>query len=182
MGPHGFPASVRPSLFLGIERHPLRTDLLNFGMLLGMSDTSHLAEMARQVRAETLRILALADSAWLTWSPPGTSNHMLWHAGHALWVADVLCIEPITSRSELPIGWSEKFGSDCRPVNQTRDWPTRDDILRLLAAQLDRVLELLANLPPAGPGSLAADIIHGWHDEAKHQGEMFLLLKMCRAK
>ena len=43
-----------------------------------------LAEMARQVRGDTLRLLAAAPEASLLFAPPGTSNHILWHAGHAL--------------------------------------------------------------------------------------------------
>jgi hypothetical protein len=156
-----------------------------------MLAASHLAEMARQVRGDTLRLLAAAREEWLTWSPPGTSNHILWHAGHALWLGDVLCIERATGRSELPAGWAEKFGMDCRPVRQTRDWPTRAELHRRLAEQLLRMQQVLAELPPerlvveephdGGRRGLASAVIHGLHDEAKHQGEMYLLLKMCQA-
>ena len=157
-----------------------------------MTDASHLIELARQVRGDTLRLLEAAREPWLTWAPEGTSNHILWHAGHALWLGDVLCIEPATGRSELPTGWAEKFGMDCVPVSQTRDWPARTEIARLLSAQLARIEQMLSALPadklnvdqPKGSGrrSLAASIIHGLHDEAKHQGEMYLLLKMCHAR
>ena len=150
----------------------------------------HLAELARQIRGETLRLLAAAEPRWLTWAPPGTSNHILWHAGHALWVVDALCIEEITGRSELPPGWAESFGADCRPVRQTRQWPPRDEVHGLLVRQLTRFVQLITDLPSqrllmdgpmSGQRSLVSEIIHGWHDEAKHQGEMFLLSKMCRA-
>jgi hypothetical protein len=30
--------------------------------------------------------------------------------------------------------------------------------------------------------NLVSSIVHGLHDEAKHQGEMFLLLKLLRAR
>jgi hypothetical protein len=33
-----------------------------------------------------------------------------------------------------------------------------------------------------GHRSLLSTIVHGLHDEAKHQGEMYLLLKLCRAR
>ena len=46
-----------------------------------MSDSSQLQELACEVRGDTVRILAAAKESWLTWSPPRTSNHMLWHAG-----------------------------------------------------------------------------------------------------
>jgi hypothetical protein len=78
---------------------------------------------------------------------------------------------------------------DCRPVKDTTDWPSRDQLLQLLAAQLDRILvacsaaddQRLAQIVNAKGDTLASRMIHGLHDEAKHQGEMYLLIKMCRA-
>jgi hypothetical protein len=152
-----------------------------------------IVELARQVRAETLRLLAAAPEAWLTWALDGTSNHLLWHAAHALWLQDVLFVELVTGRSELPEGWAESFGMDCRPValtNQLGLWPRREDVARRLAEQLSRILALIDELPAerlsSGAGaanrrSLLASLIHAWHDEAKHQGEMYLLLKLRRA-
>ena len=160
-----------------------------------MPAPDHLAELARQVRGDTLRLLERTPEDWLTFAPAGTSNHILWHCGHALWLQDVLFIEPATGRSELPTGWDETFGMDGRPVKETnarRLWPARLEIERLLTAQLSRVLDLLASLPAAklaadaprlegyGSRNLQSCFIHAWHDEAKHQGEMYLLFKLRR--
>ncbi len=158
------------------------------------SGGAHLAELAKQIRGDTLRLLAAAPDSWLTWAPAGTSNHILWHAGHGVWLQDALFIEPATGKSELPAGWAEMFGMDCRPVqvnNEMNAWPSPAELERLLREQLHRVLELLAALPPArlaadaSPGggrrNLVSSAIHGWHDEAKHQGEMYLLLKLRKA-
>lgn len=155
-------------------------------------EAGSLVELARQVRGETLRLLAAAPEEWLTWAPEGTSNHILWHAGHALWVQDVLFIELVTGRTELPTGWAETFGADCRPVslsNQLQAWPARAEIAQRLSEQLPRLIGLLKSLasdqlasPHASGGeSLVSSLVHGWHDEAKHQGEMQLLLKLQRA-
>jgi hypothetical protein len=38
------------------------------------------AELARQVRQSTLQLLQVPDPARLTWTPPRTTNHMLWYA------------------------------------------------------------------------------------------------------
>jgi hypothetical protein len=150
-----------------------------------------LIELVRQVRTDTLRLLAAADERWLTWAPEGTSNHILWHAGHALWLLDVLGVALLTGKSELPVGWDETFGMNCRPVAETKAWPSRHTIDRHLREQGQRLIALLADLPPArleipaasdGSRTLAGRILHGLHDEAKHQGEMYLLLKMCRAR
>ncbi len=146
-------------------------------------------ELARQVRRGTLERLEAAPANCLTWAPLGTSNHILWHAGHGLWLQGVICLEPLTGRSELPPGWSETFGMNCRPVKQTSTWPLREELKELLSAQLDRIIEAIANAPEAGLAeivnprgdTLAGRIIHGLHDEARHQGEMYLLLKLCQA-
>jgi hypothetical protein len=151
-----------------------------------------LRELAQQVRASTLQLLHVPDPAWLTWSPPGTSNHILWHAGHALWLQDVLCIQPVTGRSGLPHGWADSFGQQCRPLSTTTDWPDDSQVHQLLEAQLRRILNLLAEhadtiaanarkQPPGGGWPLVAGMVHAWHDEARHQGEMYLLHKLCRA-
>jgi hypothetical protein len=137
-------------------------------------------------------MLTAAEPAMLTWTPPGTSNHMLWHAGHALWVGDVLTVEPITGRSELPPGWEAQFGQNSQPAASST-WPDASHVARLLEMQLDRVLaifevdapsiaERAADKPPNSGWPLLAGIIHGWHDEAKHQGEMHLLSKLFRRR
>jgi hypothetical protein len=151
---------------------------------------SDLAILAYQVRDCTLKLFDAAESAALTWTPPGTSNHILWHAGHVVWVADVLSIEPITGDSELPPGWAAKFGQDSQPAT-VRDWPERTEVRSRLQMQLKRVLHLLQEhremisnadqTPLEGGWPLLQGIIHGWHDEARHQGEIYLLQKLRRA-
>jgi hypothetical protein len=156
-----------------------------------MSIGATLQELASQVRRDTLQILDAAEPNWLTYAPPGTSNHILWHAGHALWLQDVLCVRLLIGRGELPAGWAERFGANCQPLNQTVDWPTRTELEELLRGQLRRVIELLAGtsdeqlVRPAGPdrgtATISDRILHGLHDEAKHSGEMYLILKLYRA-
>jgi hypothetical protein len=152
---------------------------------------SLLAALAREVRRDTLQLLQAARPAELTWAPPGTTNHLLWHAGHALWLQDALCLRLLSGRSELPAGWEGRFAMGSRPA-QEGPWPGKEELLDRLSAQLTHVLARLAALPDdaldrgpphAHPGdtrTLGYCILHGWHDEAKHQGEMYLLLKMRR--
>jgi hypothetical protein len=110
-----------------------------------MSDVVNLAaglsELAAQVRSLTLRQLEVSERSILTWTPHGTSNHILWHAGHALWVADILTVEPLTGCSELPNNWAGTFGQDSRPSEITK-WPDGAEVFNLLETQLDRVLIL----------------------------------------
>ena len=68
---------------------------------------------------------------------------MLWHAGHTLWLQDVLCVELLTGKRKLPLDWDETFGMNCRPIQQTKDWPSRDQLLELLHSQLQKILGLL---------------------------------------
>jgi hypothetical protein len=153
---------------------------------------SDLAILAYQVRECILRLFDDTDAGALTWTLPGTSNHILWHAGHALWVADVLSIEPITGHSELPEGWAEKFGQHSQPAT-VDDWPERAEVRSRLEGQLKRVLDLLHEhremivakadqAPREGDWPLLHGMIHGWHDEARHQGEIYLLQKLRRAR
>jgi hypothetical protein len=151
-----------------------------------------LVELARQVRQGTLELLNATEPAWLTWTPRGTSNHILWHAGHALWLQDALTISQLTGRSELPPGWVARFGQNSRPETVT-DWPPVTEVYERLVQQLDRILVLLKQEQDTiaagalgtlsdGSGALLARMIHGWHDEARHQGEMYLLYKLCRTR
>jgi len=143
----------------------------------------HLEELARQVRGGTLQLLNAAPEDGLLWAPAGTSNHILWHAGHALWLQDVLGIQLLTGAGELPDGWAETFGARCRPVSETTNWPTRSEVRALLEAQLERLLALLGgDSGQLAVGPVAERLIHGLHDEARHQGEMYLLLKLLRAR
>jgi len=154
-----------------------------------MSQAIVLHMLADQVRTKTIRLLEMTAEHELCWAPPGTSNHILWHAGHALWLGDVLCLERITGRSSLPAAWAETFGQHCRPLAQTRTWPAKALVLSLLRAQHKRILEELSRITDeqleqvisrTSGATLGSFIVHGFHDEANHQGEMWLLLKMQR--
>lgn len=157
-----------------------------------MNTSGMLQELARQVRRDTIRVLDSAEPAWLTYAPAGTSNHVLWHAGHAIWLQDVLCERLLGAGGDLPPGWPEKFGMDCKPPSETDEWPCREELRGLLQAQLGRILDLLADASDnrlaeiadssRGSATMSDRIIHGLHDEAKHCGEMHLILKLCRVQ
>ncbi len=147
----------------------------------------HLKELAKQIRGKTVRLLEGTPNDWLLWAPSGTSNHIIWHVGHSIWVQDCLCIEPLCGSNELPPRWSEKFGMNCHPVAETRDWPDRVELQHLLETQLDRMLALFdehsVRLNQIGSNQddrwdLTRGVIHALHDEANHQGEIYLLRKL----
>lgn len=157
-------------------------------------DAGLLQGLAEEVRSKTIQLLDDAGTEELMWTPPGISNHILWQAGHVVWVQDLLCIEAITGRSELPAGWYETFSKFCRPPAETTVWPTRDEVRQRLLDQLPRLLDAIGTLSRADFEELPRTerlgkkrrlwcaVTHGFHDEANHQGEMYLLMKMRRVR
>lgn len=155
-----------------------------------MTSPAAIAELFTQVRGYTLAFLSRASAKALFWTPPHLQNHILWRSGHALWVIDFLVIEPLTGHSDLPTGWAEMFAEGSRP-REVISWPAREEVQAQLEQQREHLLGLLTKLPPeqlAGPArglspsrTLAGWMIHAIHDEAVHQGESLLILKMVAA-
>ena len=155
-----------------------------------MHEALLLKELARQVRRDTLRLFEAAPPDRLTWAPPGTANHLLWHAGHALWLQDQFIIQPLTGESEMSLGWQALFASGSNPAAPPRRWPGREQMDHQLREQAQRLAAVLDALHAGQrPKSLrhheeqvqfVRNAIHGLHDEARHQGEMFLIIKLCR--
>jgi len=155
-----------------------------------MNGSAVLLNFAKEIRLATLKRLREAEQEWMTFAPAGTSNHIAWHAGHALWVQDYLCVEPLTGESELSGSWADQFGIDCQPVGDQKDWPSKKELLALLEKQDRRIQELLTQVsegrlaevarPEKGEATVADRIAHGLIDEAKHCGEIYLLMKLCR--
>jgi len=156
----------------------------------GMGDVALLLDLMRQVRRETCRTLQAVPVAALTWTPAGLHNPPLWHAGHALWLQDLYAIQPLTGRSELPDGWVERFAEGSQPAT-VEAWPERAMVAEALAAQHRQAEALLTAAGGDEPGAaqvagqpwrrFASGLIHGLHDEARHQGQLYLLIKMYRA-
>ena len=157
-----------------------------------MTTSATLQDLARQVRRSTIQILEAARTESLTFAPPGTTNHMLWHAGHTLWLQDVLCVELLTGKRKLPLDWDETFGMNCRPIQQTKDWPSRDQLLELLHSQLQKILGLLEHAteaqlatpadPRRGPATTPNQSFTAGTMKPNTPGEMYLLFKLSRDK
>lgn len=147
--------------------------------------------MCHQIRRDTLRILAAVDDGCLEFAPQGTSNHVLWHCGHAVWLQDVLCLQLLGHQSDLPDGWAATYGMNCESVKARTDWPSREQMTTALAEQYDRLVSAITAAGPddldrvadlsRGPLTVRARIVHGFHDEARHAGEMCLLAKLHHA-
>ena len=143
--------------------------------------------LAGEVRGKTLWLLEGVTDDVARFAAPGLTNSIVWHAGHALVVAESLCVAPATGQPpKLPEGWFEKFSWDSRPQVVT-DWPPIAEVVAALSDQKLRLIEAIRALPaerldeilgPPHDATLRYLIVHGLHDEANHQGEIWLLRKM----
>lgn len=150
-----------------------------------MNDT--LLTLANEVRTKTLWLLDGVNEDMAHFAAPGLANSILWHAGHALVVVEHLAVAPATDQlPQLPDGWFEIFGWDSKPLT-VKHWPAVADVKQALREQLPRLTGAISTLSPArlaqvfdqaSGTTLHYDILHALHDEANHQGEMWVLRKM----
>lgn len=143
--------------------------------------------LAGEVRGKTLRILETVSDDEARFTGPGLNNSILWHAGHAVVVVEHLSIIPASGlEPAYPQGWHEKFAWKSEPAKVTQ-WPALADVKEVLRSQLARLQETIRGLASheldrmldAGRNrTLRYSILHGLHDEAGHQGEMYLLRKL----
>lgn len=155
-----------------------------------MADES-LILLAKEVRGKTLRILDGVTEEQARWTPAGLQNHILWHAGHALVVVEHLWNFAPGPQGDKPTGypkeWFPLFSWQSKPTPETK-FPPLSEVVAQLRTQLDRVLAHVQTLDDATlaknvgtaekPRTMRYSILHGFHDEAGHQGEIHLLKKL----
>ena len=148
-----------------------------------------LLTLADEVRGKTLRLLDGVPPGLAHFTGTGLSNSTLWHAGHALMLVEHLCIVPATGAApQYPAGWFEVFSWNSVPAAVAPGaWPALAEVVERLRGQHARLRAAIGNLSPqqldraAGPSHrrpLRHSIVHGLHDEASHQGEIYLLRKL----
>jgi hypothetical protein len=142
--------------------------------------------LGKEVRGKTLRLLEGLTDAHARWVPPGLSNSIIWHAGHSYTVVEHLVFGGAGAVPSQPEGWMETFSWKSRPTPDTQ-FPPLSEVVAKLTDQLTRVTNLVQSLDesrlpqivdPARGRTLRFCILHGWHDEANHQGEIWLLKKL----
>ena len=143
--------------------------------------------LAKEVRGKTLRLLEGVDDRQALFAAPGLNNSILWQGGHALIVVEHLGVSPATGKPPAyPAGWFEKFSWQSKPATVT-SWPEAEEVRGALRDQLQRLIAAIEPLSEeklnqvvdtARNRTLRYSILHGLHDEAGHQGEMYLLKKM----
>jgi hypothetical protein len=143
--------------------------------------------LAGDVRTRTLRLLEGLTDEQARFAPRGLNNSILWNAGHAYIVIEHLALAPATGAApDDPPGWFETFGWKSNPANVT-DWPSVGDVAERLTTQFGRLMNVIETLTDEQLDRLQPNnhplrflIMHALHDEAQHQGEMYLLKKMLR--
>jgi hypothetical protein len=144
--------------------------------------------LAKEVRGKTMRLLEGVDDRQARFAAPGLNNTILWQGGHAVIVVENLGVSPATGKPPVyPAGWFEKFGWQSKPATVT-SWPGVEEVRAAVREQLQRLIaaieplsaEQLNHIVDASRNrTLRYSILHGLHDEAGHQGEMYLLKKMA---
>jgi hypothetical protein len=145
--------------------------------------------MAKEIRTKTLKLLDGLSDEQARFAAPGLHNPILWHAGHGVMLMEHLGIMPLSGsqQPQYPAGWFETFSWKSDP-RQVASWPSVEEVRAQLEQQLSRLLNLLESADEATLSKLDAKgrpirylILHGLHDEAIHQGEMYVLRKMLAA-
>ena len=144
--------------------------------------------LIKDVRGKTLRIIEDVTEQQARYAPPGLHNTILWHAGHSLIVVEALGVAPAIGKPPAyPDGWFDKFSWQSQPAT-VKEWPTLAEVKSKLAAQAEVLTAAVSRLTkeqlaaawgePSKGRTVRYAIMHGLHDEAGHQGEMWLLKKL----
>jgi DinB superfamily len=143
--------------------------------------------LAREVRGKTLRILDGVSDSDARFVPSGLNNSIIWHAGHSYWVVEALSVAAASGKpAQYPAGWLELFSSKSRPTVDTK-FPSLAEVVAQLRSQLERLIAAIEPLSsqqleriidPTRNRTVRYNILHGLHDEASHQGEIWLLRKL----
>ncbi len=149
-----------------------------------------LMELVKEVRWKTLKQLETVDDELARFTPAGLNNTILWHAGHALIVAEHLCfVNTVNAPPQYPADWFEKFSWKSTPATVTQ-WPRLSEVVERLTDQRQRLLAFVEATSPEQLDRIIGEaprnrtfrgmIVHAMHDEANHQGEIHLLKKLWK--
>lgn len=147
-----------------------------------------LLDLCDEVRKKTLKRLEDVTEEQARFVPSGLQNSILWHAGHAYVVTEWLTMGAMAAETTCPDGWFEMFSWMSKPEEVSADaWPTLQEVVQQLRVQHGRLHSAIQNIAAERLDQPAADdatvsvrfrIMHGFHDEACHSGEIWLLRKM----
>ncbi len=155
-----------------------------------MSDAT-LILAVNEIRGKTLKLLEPVSETDARFTAPGLHNSILWHAGHSLVVVEHLGIAPFTGgKMSYPPAYFDAFSWKSNPATVTT-WPSLAEVREKLIEQQKKLLAILEKtddaklsevIDPQKNRTLRYSVFHGLHDEAGHQGEIWLLRKMLEKK
>ena len=154
-----------------------------------MHDKS-LAMLAFEVRWKTLKLLEGLTHEQSLGVAPGMKNSILYHAGHGYAVQEALGVARIEGREpKMPEGF-DVFMWNATPTPETV-YPPIEVVREKLTEQRDHLVGLIEKtdasrfdqiINPEKGKTLRFSVLHGLHDEAQHQGEMWLIRKLLGLK
>ena len=155
-----------------------------------MSDAT-LTELTKEVRWKTLKLLENVDDAQATFAPPGTTNTVLWNAGHSLVVVEHLSFAVTQlGAAQFPADWGDMFTR--KDPAAIKAWPKLSEVVAKLIDQRTRLLAVIDSLTvdqldrivgdPPRNRTLRGMIVHGLHDESGHQGEIHMIKKLWKLR
>jgi hypothetical protein len=154
-----------------------------------MADAS-LIVLLDEVRTKTLQALEDVTREEARWAPPGLQNTILWHAGHCYILGEWLVIRRAGGEPLIHKDWFDMFSWESHPAQvPTERWPLPGEVIHQLSAQRLRLRRAISELTEEQlsqplidrPGrTVRSAIVHGFHDEACHCGEILLLKKLQR--
>ncbi|HUT88107.1 MAG TPA: DinB family protein [Thermoguttaceae bacterium] len=99
------------------------------------------------------------NDAQMVQQPAGVANHPAWTLGHIAYsfegIGEEIGLEPW-----LPTEWVDRFGTGSTPTDDPGAYPTKQELLEVLADGERRVRERLASLDDAALGAPLPDEQH----------------------
>jgi DinB superfamily len=154
-----------------------------------MHDKS-LAMLVFEVRWKTLKMLEGLTHEQAMGVAPGMNNSILYHAGHGYAVQEHLAVAKLEKREPKLIEGFEVFMWNSPPTASTV-YPHIDKVKAALIQQRDHLIKLIEGMDasafdeivnPEKGRTLRYVVLHGLHDEANHQGEIWLIRKLLGYK
>lgn len=80
--------------------------------------------------------------------PHGVVNHPAWSLGHLAVAGHDVC-ELLGATSDMPPAWEATFKTGGVPAADTTAFPAKDELLRILDQQHERIAKALSDIDPA---------------------------------
>jgi hypothetical protein len=103
------------------------------------------------------RLVADVPEESMTCQPFGATNHPAWTIGHVLYSFQLIAGE-MGLEAWLPVAWEKQFGTGSVPSATRADYPSKAELLALLADGERRIRERLVALGESGLAGPLPDV------------------------